>query len=235
MRNYFLFLGFLCLIGTTAAAQSINQNTGWLFLMNSTKITSRIGLHFDAQFRSSDEWKGLRNVLIRPGLTYFINSNNDLTAGYLFTQTYSDLIGVGSNTLTEHRAWEQYIFRHKLSIAQVSHRFRLEQRFLENQDSEDFFGQRFRYFLRGLIPLKTPSGKFEKGMFAAVQNEIFLNVQGKERLNGHVFDQNRAYAAFGYRFSSQLDVEAGYMNQTVNGAKNNTHNSIFQLAVYTRF
>ncbi|WP_285054600.1 DUF2490 domain-containing protein [Pedobacter ginsengisoli] len=235
MRIYLFLLVILCICRVSGKAQTTKQNTGWLFLMNSTRISKDWGVHFDAQFRSQDEWDGLRHVLIRPGITYFINSNNDLTLGYLFTQTNTELTGVSDNTLTEHRIWQQYIHKHKVSIASVSHRLRLEQRFIERYGNDYIFAQRLRYFVRFLVPLQKPAQSFDKGLFAALQDEVFFNVQNKNNLNGSLFDQNRAYFAIGYRFSKKIDIEAGYMNQSLKGPTNNTSNNIGQLAVYTRF
>lgn len=233
MRIYLFLLLSVC--GISAAAQTIKQNSGWLFLMNSTRISKDFGLHFDAQFRTQDNWDGIRNVLIRPGITYFINNNNDLTLGYLFTQTDTRLIGAADNTLTEHRIWQQYIHKHRISSIYLSHRFRLEQRFMERTGKDVLFAQRLRYFVRSLLPLQKPAQTFDKGLFAALQDEVFFNIQNKSGLNGSLFDQNRAYLAIGYRFSKKLDVEAGYMNQSLKGTVSNTVNHIAQLAVYTRF
>jgi len=234
--RFHLLLSALCLFTSVVFAQTNQQSSGWLFLMNNTKINDKWGVYFDAQFRSQDKWDGIRNVLLRPGLTYFVNGSADVTLGYLYTNTFTRLIGAADNTLTEHRVWEQFIYRHKIGRVNFSHRLRLEQRFMERYGAGDLFAQRFRYFIRGLLPLTGAEGQsFEKGVFAALQNEIFLNVQHKSELNGHVFDQNRAYGAIGYRFGKQLDVEAGYMNQALKGLSDNTVNNIVQLAVYTRF
>jgi hypothetical protein len=235
MRIRFLFAGLLCLASMVSFAQTTNQNSGWLFLMNSARINKNLGIHFDLQLRSQDHWDGLRNVLIRPGLTYFIDNRNDVTLGYLFTQTQINLDGTADFRLTEHRIWEQYIHKHKINTVNVSHRLRLEQRFTEKQTGDHVFAQRLRYFVRFLLPLKQEIKDFEHGLFAAIQNEIFLNVQHKDEINGHLFDQNRAYAALGYRLSRHFDVEAGYMNQFSKGLQNNTRNNIMQLALYTRF
>lgn len=223
-----------CLLSFQMKAQTVQQNTGWFFLINSTKINDKWGTHFDLQVRSSDDWKDVRNLLVRPGITYYIDAKNDVTLGYLFTQTYTNASGLG-NTLTENRIWQQYIHKHKIGNVNVSHRFRLEQRFIERLNNDDLFAQRARYFVRALIPLQKTEAGFSNGWFAALQNELFFNVQGNDELNGKVFDQNRAYAAAGYRFSNKFDLEAGYMNQSVKGANANTNNSIIQLAVYTRF
>jgi hypothetical protein len=135
---------------------------------------------------------------------------------------------------------------HKAGTAAVSHRFRLEQRFvpspaLDNRGlkvDEYNYSTRLRYFVRGIIPLANRQS-FSRGVFAALQNEFFINISNKDNVNGQVFDQNRVYGAIGYRFGKQLDMEAGYMNQyvrrrAVEGRGNNLSNHILQLAVYTR-
>ncbi|WP_276089351.1 DUF2490 domain-containing protein [Pedobacter sp. JY14-1] len=235
MRFYFSLLLLLCLNLAAVVAQTAKQNSGWLFLMNTTRFNDKWGMHFDVQFRTQDNWDGLRHILIRPGLTYYLNGKSDLTLGYLYTPTFVKTAGQPDVTLTEHRIWEQYIYKHKLRGVNLSHRLRLEQRFVERNGADDVFAQRFRYFIRALVPLIREGELFEKGVFVALQNELFLNVHHKDDLNGHVFDQNRAYGAIGYRLSKAFDIEAGYMNQAVKGALNNTSNNIVQLAVYTRF
>ena len=64
---------------------------------------------------------------------------------------------------------------------------------------------------------------------------MFLNLQNKNKLNDKVFDQNRAYVAIGYRVNRRFDLEAGYLNQYVDGLSSNTVNHAGQLALYTRF
>lgn len=227
----FLLASFLTL---NAFSQTVQQNSGWLFILNSTKFNDKWGAHLDVQLRSADRWDGLRNFLLRPGVTYYINKNSNATLGYLLANTYLKSDGLANNTLTEHRIWEQYVLMHKIQALNVQHRFRLEQRFLEiNQ--EDVFAQRLRYFFRFVLPVGHKQEAFTKGPFVALQNELFFNVQNKSKLNNNFFDQNRAYGAVGYRFSKSFDLEAGYMNQALKGTTNNTMNNIVQLAVYTRF
>lgn len=225
-------LSFLC---TAGIAQTIQQNSGWLFLMNTTKINEKWGIHLDIQLRTADNWEQLRNSMFRPGLTYYINNKNEVTLGYLLNDTFTQSVGASDNRLTEHRIWQQYIYKHKISTILTSHRFRTEQRFIERNGMDDLFSQRFRYFLRFIVPLRKEQQNFEKGPFVALQNELFLNLQNKDKLNGHVFDQNRAYAAAGYRLSKKIDLEAGYLNQTSKGLNSSTMNHVIQLALYTRF
>ena len=155
-------------------------------------------------------------------------------------------------------------FHHAARNTTLAHRFRLEQRYLPKFHAEGdhlvhdnrVYAGRFRYFTRGIIPLtgahkdhppvtsavdaplaKTGTGPraFTKGFFASLQNEIFFNIGDNSPVNGKLFDQNRAYVSFGYRYSKQFDVELGYMNQYINGAGSTaTSNHILQVATYVR-
>ncbi|CAM4017499.1 Protein of unknown function [Pedobacter westerhofensis] len=236
MRLSVFFFVVVFLTGGRLLAQTQHQSTGWLFLLNNTKISKKWGTYLDMQLRSADKWDNVRNFLFRPGITYYANGKNELTLGYLLNQTYTHTDGPLDRVLSEHRIWEQYVYKHKAARTVIAaHRFRLEHRFIERAGKEELFAQRFRYFARFIIPLEKGVQSFEKGAFVALQNELFFNIQHKDELNHKFFDQNRAYAAAGYRFSKKLDIEAGYLNQAVKGLNNNTVNNVVQLAVYTKF
>ena len=228
MRRILLLTAITILSVQQLPAQTKQENSGWLFLLNSTKFSEKWGMHLDVQVRSTDNWGAVKNVLFRPGITYFIDKQQNVTAGYLLAST-----DLGTTTLIEQRIWEQYILTHKISSVFTTHRFRLEQRFLDQPN--DNFAQRLRYFIRLIKPLQKAEQAFNKGVFLALQNEVFLNIQNKKRINNNVFDQNRLYLAGGYRFSKKMDLEAGYLNQAIKGTSRNTVNNIVQLALYTRF
>jgi len=228
MRKVLLLVTIIVLAVHQLSAQTKHESSGWLFLLNSTKLSEKWGLHLDVQVRSKDNWEGTKNVLFRPGITYFINSKQSVTAGYLLASTDN-----GLTTLFEHRVWEQYVINHKINSILTAHRFRLEQRFLDQ--ANDNFTQRLRYFIRLVKPLQKTESAFTKGAFLALQNEVFLNIQNKNVTNNNLFDQNRLYLAAGYRFSKKIDLEAGYLNQAIHGKSRNTVNNVAQLALYTRF
>lgn len=235
MKKLFLITLFSFLSLYQLSAQTVQQNSGWFAFFNSTKFNSKWGLALDIQVRSADNWDYVRNTLFRPGITYYINNKSNATVGYLLATTYNRIDGAPKSTLNEHRIWEQYILTHKISSVFATHRFRLEQRFIETNGPDDTFAQRFRYFFRFIQPLEKQTEGFSKGAFVALQNELFLNIQNKDKINGSFFDQNRAYLAVGYRFSKKFDAEVGYLNQAQKGAKNNVMNNVVQLALYTRF
>jgi len=236
MRILIGLLSLILFLAASAHAQTVHQSSGWLFLLNNTKISNKWGVYTDVQVRSADKWAEVRNFLFRPGITYYANSKNELTLGYALIQTFPHVEGSRDNLLTEHRIWEQYVYKHKTARTIIAqHRFRLEQRFIERSGKDQLFAQRFRYFTRFIIPLEKGAKNFEEGFFVALQNELFFNVQHKDELNHKLFDQNRAYIAAGYRANKHLDIEAGYLNQAIKGLNNNTSNNVVQLALYTKF
>ncbi len=226
---------FLQLFVFKVSSAQTNEFTGWGAWFHTQKFSKHWGALFDAQFRSANQFGYLRNPLLRPALSYYFNKSKFVSAGYLFTGTHRKT-EIENTFRTEHRIFEQFILTHKIGTGKtLQHRFRLEQRFVNSQGNQDkFFAQRFRYFARGIIPFKKDS-VFTKGMFVGLQNEIFVNVQNRAKLNGQFFDQNRAYGAIGYRLNKRIDLETGYLNQYINRAEGYTINHVLQLVLYTRF
>jgi len=229
---------FACL--SQSQAQSQVQHTGWLASFNTFKLNNNLSLHFDGQVRSTDNIKQVQSILLRPGLNYHFNNKLSATIGYAFIGNRRT-IGNISELMPEHRIWQQAIYNHKINKIAVAHRFRFEERFISrvkavnNTLETDSYAQayRFRYFMRSITPL-TKQQSFTKGVFFALQDEVFLNTGNKNAVNGQTFDQNRLYLAFGYRLPNKIDLEAGYMNQYIKTRTAFTNNHIAQLAIYKR-
>lgn len=227
---------------TSLHAQS--QFAGWTALFNTAKTGKKTSLLTDIQLRSTGEMEHVQTLLLRTGLQYSVTKKLGLTLGYAYIHNRREAGGL-SGYLPEHRIWEQLLYNHKTGPVFISHRFRMEQRFIsktkiENNDLKaDGYGNayRLRYFIRNIIPLTNQStAGFSKGPFAALQDEIFINTGNKSNVNGKTFDQNRLYFAGGYRLSAAFDLEAGYMYQYIQGRNNaSTHNHIAQVAGYWRF
>lgn len=208
------------------------QHTSWLFWSHQQKLSDKLNLLSDIQLRSSDNMHYLSALLIRPGIEYQISKNQGVAVGYLYLGNRSREDGMRIYE-PENRIWEQYQVEHDLATIEVTHRFRFEQRFLNEQD-EKIFSQRLRYYIRGQIPLKRDTA-FNKGLYAALQDEIFLNVQNKDQVSGSFFDQNRFYTGTGFRFSKSFELEAGYLFQFVKELDDDTRNNIVQLSINSEF
>jgi Protein of unknown function (DUF2490) len=218
------------------------QFSGWLASFNTIKVNKKFGVAADAQLRSADQLKHVQILLIRPGVNFMLTKQLTLSAGYAYVQNRR-VVGSISGYAVEHRSWEQLLFTHKLSVLSVTHRLRLEQRFIprvavvnnEIRKSGTLHANRVRYFIRNLLPLNTRQTPFTRGLFAALQNEVFLNIGNKANVNGKTFDQNRLYLAMGYRINKRFDLETGYLNQYIQGSSAaGTRNHVVQLATYLR-
>lgn len=225
-------IGLLCMaLHARPSAAADDIHTGWAASFHTLRIDERLSLVADFHARSTDEWSRARTLIGRFGVTYAWRPRTSLGAGYAFIETLDPRIG----DLSEHRLWQQVVLQRSLDSKPLTHRFRLEQRQIERAVGDDVHSFRLRYSARLMIPLAPDSGgAFSRGNYVALQNELFLHLSGAGRLNGKMFDQNRAYVGIGRRFSPNLDLELGYVNQFIEGRQRDTSNHAIQLAVYTR-
>ncbi|WP_374951229.1 DUF2490 domain-containing protein [Mucilaginibacter sp.] len=228
---------FVALLAPVKLMAQENQFSGWGALFHTQRFSRHWGASFDGQFRSANHFDYLRNILLRPSINYYFDKNKMAALGYAYVTTNGRTASGAETFRPESRIWEQLIINTKIGkISSLQHRFRLEQRFLGNTTNlnNHYFSQRLRYFARAVLPFKHDS-TFTQGSFLALQNEIFVNIQNKDKVNTHLFDQNRTYVALGYRLRKEVDVEVGYLNQYTNLATSHTINHVVQLAFYTRF
>lgn len=249
MRYLQITLVCCLLFGLQAIVFAQAQFTGWVASFNSFRLNDRFSVHAEAQVRSTDQLNQLQTLLLRTGINWHPAKRITLTTGYGYVQNRK-LVGNVSGLAPEHRIWQQFLYTHPLAIGSaaaarkgsLSHRLRLEQRFLSKSFAENHelvhdghvYANRIRYFFRNITPL-VPWSSTGTGPFLGLQNEVFVNFGDLSGVNGETFDQNRAYAALGYRFHTSFDAEIGYMNQYVNGRnKAFTNNHILQVAGYVR-
>ncbi len=185
----------------------------YMYFWNVDFDESSFGLQGDVQYRNWNLLGDLEQLLLRGGITYRTkNSDAKFTLGYGNITTGE--FGESSRTTSESRIYQEALLPQKIeSRFYITHRFRYEQRFVEDQD----FRTRFRYALFLNVPLNEKS--LTKGaLYLALYNEVFLN---GERMIGDsrevdIFDRNRLYTALGYVISDHLRCQLGFMEQTTN-------------------
>lgn len=214
------------------AAQSRDIQTGWMSWSSTYKLTDRWTLASDVHLRSTDEWSDLRTTIVRPGANFALRPNLAIGVGYAYVRTNAQ----GGPDTDEHRLWQQLIGTHRVGATPLTHRVRLEQRDIEQPFGPDLHANRLRYFVRAMLPLRhDATGPLVRGRYLALQNEVFLNLDRKERLNGRTLDQNRTFVGFGQRRGDRLDVEIGYLHQYVSARGTDTRNHALMLALVNRF
>ncbi len=202
MRKVFTKLAFTLLgLGSVLTFAQKNDLGAWYMYFGNNKISKKLNWHNEIQYRNFDAIGDLEQLLIRTGVGYDLTENNNnilLGYGFILSQPY---VNGEKKENVEHRIFQQYITKQKFGRFNLQHRYRLEERFLE-----DDFRMRFRYMLGLNIPI-TQKEMLPKTLYASVYNEIFLH------FNSPVFDRNRVYGALGYVINRNMRIEAGYMNQ----------------------
>lgn len=202
MRKVFTKLAFTILgLGSVFTFAQKSDLGAWYMYFGNNKISKKLNFHNEIQYRNFDGIGDLEQLLIRTGIGYDLTENNNnvlLGYGFILSQPY---VNGEKKENIEHRIFQQFITKQKFGRFNLQHRYRLEERFLE----EDF-RMRFRYMLGVTIPI-TQKEMLPKTLYASVYNEIFLH------FNSPVFDRNRAYGALGYVINKNMRIEAGYMNQ----------------------
>jgi hypothetical protein len=232
MSKTFTIAFIYCLTFIKVSNAQTNQYSGWLTWAHQQKLTNKLSFSFDAQLRSASSFDGLQTVLFRPGITYLIQKNITSTIGYGFVGTKVYDVTLPKDFLIEHMVWEQLIYNYKLHNLNMASRIRLEQRFIEQQKTS-VFSERLRIFTKMTTPLST-SRLMSKGIYFALQEELLFNLNNKEQLNNHFFDQNRAFIGLGHQFNSNISLEGGYQNIYTLNKNNQVDKHILQFSLFTK-
>ncbi|CAM3685130.1 DUF2490 domain-containing protein [Mucilaginibacter galii] len=220
----------LCFASVTAYAQT-NETQGWFFITHQQKLSSKFDLLMDAQLRTANKFDYLNTLLLRGALSYNFNKKHSAALGYAYKGDWEHETEGTAYTL-ERRLYQQYLYNFKIHRTELSARARLEQRWIKEENTR--FSQRARAFVSAQIPLMADTG-FTRGLYTGIQNELFLNVQHKDRVNHSLFDQNRSFVSLGYRWSKKIDTELGYMYWFQKELDGGFRRNILQVMITTKF
>lgn len=166
---------------------------------------SPFGAHAELQVRNHDLTGDLQQLLLRTSGRYTLpDQSATLALGYGYVLSESE--GEPDDPFNEHRIYQEAALPQRVSVVRLTHRFRYEQRFVEDAD----FQTRYRYAVFATVPLN--QSDLRRGtLYAATYAEIFL--RGAGRGDRPVFDRSRLYGALGYKLTDGLGIQAGYMEQ----------------------
>lgn len=193
MYKYIIVIAFL--MPFVASSQDSDMGN-WLIYIGNKKLDNQWNVHHEVQYRNYNAIGDLEQLLLRTGIgKNLTEGNNNLLLGYGFIRSENYANAEDKIVINEHRIFQQFITKQSIGKVNVQHRYRFEQRFVE-----DDFKLRFRYFLGLSYPLTDQ-------FYLSSYNEIFINTVQ------NAFDRHRLYGGLGYKVSSQVKVELGYMNQ----------------------
>ena len=204
MLNYRIALSILIMMFLPFLGSAQDSDFGnWILYFGNKDFNEKWNWHHEVQYRNYDAIGDLEQLLLRTGIGYNLSENNNnvlLGYGFIASENYTD--NQDKVSVNEHRIYQQFITKHQVGSVKLSHRYRFEQRFVE-----DDFRMRFRYFLSLNVPLCKTEEDVASKWYLSAYNEIFLNTETS------IFDRNRLYGGLGYRLSKNVRFELGYMNQ----------------------
>jgi hypothetical protein len=219
MKNKVRLFCFLVLLFITANSNAQKSDVGnWFAYLGNQKINDRWNFHNEVQYRNFNLAGDLEQLLIRTGLGYNLSeNNNNVLLGYAYIHSEPYITGTADKSRTdEHRIFQQFITKQQFGRVSISHRYRFEQRFLQ-----DDFKMRLRYYLLLNIPINKKVME-KNAIYASLSNEVFINTKQNH------YDRDRVYGGIGYCFSKYVKVEAGMMSQLLPA----TSRTQFQIMIF---
>jgi len=211
MRAIMIITFFLLVNISKSSGQSSGSYNMWYQYFLSAKVSSKSNIIALGQYRSYDFIYDTRLFL---GLTYV---DYEIVKGvrpalgfmYLLLRSYPE---DDQNLIRyEKRPFQQVTLAGDIGRVGINHRFRAEERFLNNPDQ---FILRLRYLISINIPFYKV-GQDEK-FYGIFKNEIRVNVR-----NERAFDSNRITGGVGWRLSKKWAIEANLVAQLDEGSSSN--------------
>ncbi|MES2431042.1 MAG: DUF2490 domain-containing protein [Bacteroidota bacterium] len=215
-KNVLLFLFVAnAMVGHAQTKTVTSDNQVWLGYLNQTRLTDKWGIWTDLHLRTKEDFfTNFSQSIARVGLTYYLNDDAKLTAGYAYVTAYP-ADGHKNIVQPEHRPWQQIQWHNKYPKLRLMQWFRIEEKFKRKilNDDELADGYNFNFKLRYNFFAQVPLSKkrFQPNTLSFVaNNEIHANF-GKKIVYNY-FDQNRFFLGFAYHINKHDNIQFGYMN-----------------------
>ena len=197
------------------------QSLLWTRYNNQLELNSKwsINTEFDNRIFLNPMEENL--YVIRTQLRNKITDKVEVGAGGAYFSVNTQVpTTVNGFHIPEYRLQQDVTIKQSLGKVNLSHRYLLEERFIQNAtsvalESGSSFYLRYRYRIQADYTIWKDKNQFLK---AVVSDEVMIN--GGNKIIKNTFDQNRIYAAVQYGVSPSVAFELGYLNsyqQRTNG------------------
>ena len=229
----FLFLLLINFL-TSHAAVAQDQNpslSAWIYLDNTHALNDVWSLETDIHLRTSDDFAGLGNLLLRGWVDFAMQETVLVGLGYAYLGSWNDDVAWPNDYYTENRIFTQLQYKIDVSeSSRISQRVRFEQRFFDTALLPPAsFRSRYslnwkRHVDQNLLGLD----------YVFLENEVFVNLKGRKLSGGKYFEQNRVYGGLGFPIFSEGEIELGSYYEIQNDVFKQTNQSIiFQVRLKT--
>lgn len=173
----------------------------WTTINVKETFNPRWSVYTEFQLRSLSPAEKFYYYELKGGLTYSFLEKYSFTLGTGLYTTFEERPEFdGYSKQKEFRIWEQFIASQKLSIIEIEHRYRIEQRL------SDSYRNRFKYRLQVSVPINKKEIT-AKALYASIYDEVFFTD------NLPHFNRNRFHLGAGYLFNKNIGLQMGWLRQ----------------------
>ena len=213
---YSLFL-FMLSFFANAQTNAVNYNMWYQYLMNA-KIDDKMTLTALSQYRSFDMLLDARLFVAAAYVDYSLDKKISVGGGGMFLLLESYDKNNNKKERSEKRIFQQVTTSDNIGRTSISHRFRVEERFLNNPDK---FIVRFRYLTSFRIPLNKSTEK--QINYAILKNEIRVAA-----VKDKPFDSDRITVGTGFNLSKKSALEVNLISQLAEHKTSNYLNIVYR-------
>lgn len=241
-------LMMLCLLLSTAALPSIAQTTekkintrafGWFSYFNTLQLSSKWSITSDVSERFFFDNGKQFQFLLRSMANCNLGQNWSAGAGLVYLRAHtSDPASASTLAVPELRPFEELSYRQKFNKITLTHRYRVEERFIRktaNDKLDDGYNFNFRFRYQFTFDYNLYKSKDNaRALNLRAAEEVMVNT-GKKIVN-NMFDQNRITVGLNYQIIKDLNVQLDYMYlfQQRNTAGQYNHFDIMRLQLLQR-
>jgi hypothetical protein len=180
----------------------------------------------EGQSRWDDDWNHWYQGLLRAAVGYSLTNNLTVWAGYTYLPTQN----VGRPSVQQQDVWPGIRYVLPTDAGTFTYRMLFEANFLPGNHGDVRF--RPRQMFRFSHPLS-----FEPRLSFVLWDEVFIRVNSTPSGGQSGFDQNRAFAGFGWSFTPNVRTELGYLNQYIDNANhvNTVMHNLVMCSLFVNF
>jgi len=207
-----LVIAILLLFTTITFSQTQESYSSWNTVLLKYELSPKLYIFNETHFRRTNFLSNWQQFLERPSLHFNLNDNVEFAAGYSYIKNYNETLD-----FSENNVWEQLTLSHNSGTFNFSHRFRYEQRFIQQVVSSsngnfEIDGTNHTNRLRYRITTSFPLFNIveDKKLSGVVFDEIWLNQD--KGIVPRSLNQNWFYVGVSYPIFDNANLDLGYMS-----------------------
>jgi len=208
----YLLLTVTLLFTTITFSQIQESYSSWNTVLLKYELSPKFYIFNETHFRRTNFLSNWQQFIERPSLHYSLNNTVEFAAGYSYIKNYQETLD-----FSENNVWEQITLSHDSGKFSFSHRFRYEQRFIQQVVSSsngnfEIDGTNHTNRLRYRITTSFPLFNIveDKKLSGVVFDEIWLNQD--KGIVPRSLNQNWFYVGVSYPIFDNANLDLGYMS-----------------------